>query len=127
MKRRDMFKLAPVALLGCNSPAIASQSQMKPLVDAWEHAHAQWIAAASKPDAGNFDTPECLHWEAQREKRQEALKSTPLTSSDCVKALLRFIWVDGDAQASWDEYPQVPRWALKTLLEFTGSHDLIGG
>jgi len=86
------------------------------LVAAWEAAREQWINEAQKPDAGNYDTPECLFWASEMERFQGLIEACPITSQIDAAAMVRFIWVEADAAN--DAWPQVRRSALAKIKEW---------
>lgn len=118
-RRAVLCGAASLMTLGIGPSAAANQTEISALgglVAEWKTAWDNWVAAADQPSAGNYDTPECLHWDAERARLLELIKSHPVRTKADAKALSNFVWVDSDADRS--EWPDVPRWALQRLVDW---------
>ena len=51
-------------------------------VQGFKAALAKWLAASDAPGGGNFDTPACVHWQAEMDR----LRPTLPTDIDCAEA-----------------------------------------
>lgn len=83
------------------------------IIDAWLHAREQWEQAAELPGAGNFDTPECEFWLSEMDRHVAAIEATPVQTQQDAAAMIRFIWIDADADR--DDWPVVRQSALASI------------
>lgn len=94
------------------------------IVLAWQSAWENWIEAGDKPGAGDFDTPECLHWADVKYRLSDHIKGHPIRSDRDAKALVRFAWFDSGAAHIPDDWtPDVQRWCLEKLMEWASTPD----
>lgn len=92
------------------------------IVQAWQSVWETWLDEVSKPDADNFDTKGCLHWEGVRDRLEACIKASPISCEKDAKAFIQFIWRDSGAYDTGYEWePNVARWCLEKLMEWTQS------
>ena len=73
----------------------ATRDPLPALVEEWRKTTRDLIAEAYKPGGGNFDTPECLTLDKQRDSLAERIgRATPVSLEGAV-ALLE--WADEDS------------------------------
>lgn len=117
---------APMALAGraaACSAAIAADP-FADLVGQWFAAQQAYENAADLPGGGDFDTPECLHWYAERRRIVDLLQDTPISGQDGAAALVRMIWRESDADNM--EQPVIHRWMLAKLRDWTEAQLMMG-
>ena len=91
MNRRALLKAAPaLALVGAPPAAAAHPDGTAAMVAEWTLAADAFNAAVEKPGGGDFDSPECLHWEKRMDRLEAEIKGTPLTGPEGTVALIEF-------------------------------------
>lgn len=124
--RRALLKLAPAALVAGAVPAVAVPAPADPmvnLVDEWTHAFEAWWAAAQHPDAGNFDTPECLYWDEKRDTLVDEMKGMKIATLAGFIAFFRFVSLD-NAMGDFNQ-PEMQGWQWKKLNQWAEARALV--
>jgi len=127
LSRRNILATAPfmglaAAMTGATPVAAACAVAFQPdpfavLVGDWFAARQAYEDAASLPGGGDFDTPECLHWYAERMRIKGLLQEMPITGPDGAAALAQMAWRESDAD--YMEQPVIDRWMLAKLRDWT--------
>lgn len=112
--------LAAPAAVALGLPALALPADPLPgLVRDFKAALAGFTAAADEPGAGDFDTPECLHFEAEMNRLRALIICTPATTAEGIAAQVEFIKVEyegGTLAAVGNIVNDVPVALLDTIV-----------
>ena len=128
MKRRELLTAAApsavaILLAGPSSADAEAPDILVDLVEQWYHA---WKAYETAHDPwGRFDSPECLRWEAERQRLEGLIRDTPPQTPAGIAALCRFVWIDMCCEGQ--EWPVVPGWAIQVIREWAARVNLPEG
>lgn len=124
INRRHLLRAAPAvgfaALVAGAVPVEAASHD--PLVDLcrrFTEAYDALGVELKKPEAGNFDTPECLRLMAIKDELAEQIEATPITTVAGASALLDFIWLDCGVEGS--DWVDLQMWAFVKLRSWANA------
>ncbi|MFC0279831.1 hypothetical protein ACFOHK_01060 [Falsigemmobacter intermedius] len=87
---------------------------------AWLHARDAFGAAALKPGASEFDTPESKFWISEMDRFQDMIEVAEVRTQEDAAAMIKFIWTD--ANADGENCPQVRKSVLSAVKEWAAKH-----
>lgn len=129
MKRRNLLAALPAALAVGAVPAVAIASvQYDPMVElanSYIDAFRAWDAAASEPDAGNFDTPRCRELDVVKEEIESKIKVTPIASDAGFAAFCRYVNAMNFISENNNDWPDMPRWQWDKIAEWSRTREMI--
>lgn len=118
--RRAFLKGIPAIAAVTVAPMAAAMVGNDPLVGLcrqYQSAHDALGVELQKPEAGNFDTPECLRIMAIKDRLEEQIKATPISTVAGAAALLDYAWIDCGAEAG--DWVDFPTWVFARVREWS--------
>ena len=127
MNRRQLIGTLPAAAI-LPVPAVSAPVR-DPMIDyaeGWLSANEAWIEAVKQPDGGNFDSPACLHFDRIKDEMEVLMRDNPIRTAAGFSAFCRFMAEDNNISDETCDFPQLRRWQVVKMIEWSEAQALIG-